>query len=140
MTDTQRTDIEARTEPAPPASAGEMLGRFAEKLSAAASVRTVFGDPIERGGVTIIPVAKTGMGFGLGIGRSRKGDGSRGDGSGGGGGGSARPYGFIQITDGDAVFKPIRDPWVDIFVPIAAAVSAAFLPKLAKRLKRVRED
>lgn len=130
MTDTH-TDIETRDDATP----GDLLGRFTEKLSAATSVRTVFGDPIERGGVTIIPVAKVGLGLGVGVGRGLKGNGS-----GGGGGGNARPYGYIQITDGDAVFKPIRDPLVDVVVPIAMAVAAAVLPRLAKKLIRARKD
>lgn len=133
MTDTQRTDVETRVETTSPA--GDMLGRFAERLSAATSVRTVFGDPIERGGITIIPVAKVGLGLGVGVGRSLKGDGS-----GGGGGGQARPYGYIQIADGDAVFKPIRDPLVDVVVPIAMACAAALLPRLAKKMVKARKD
>jgi len=139
MTDTQQTDLESRIEGMPPA--GDMLGRFAEKLGAATSVRTVFGDPIERGGITIIPVAKVGLGLGLGMGRGQKGEGGpKSEGSGGGGGGGARPYGYIQIVDGEASFKPIRDPLVDVVVPIVVALTAAVLPRIAKKLIKSRKD
>ena len=43
--------------------------RMAERVGAKASVRAVFGDPIERNGITVIPVARVRWGFGGGAGR-----------------------------------------------------------------------
>src|SRR5436190_23956438 len=57
--------------------------RMAERVGAKASVRAVFGEPIERNGITIIPVARVRWGFGGGAGRGpiAVGPGSEADGS-----------------------------------------------------------
>lgn len=78
---------------------------LADRVGAAADARAVFGDPVERDGVTVIPVAKASWGFGGGGG----GDGD-GEGHGGGGGASAKPQGFIEIAEGHATYRPIRSP------------------------------
>ena len=44
----------------------DFLTNIAEKLGAAAKVSLVFGEPVERDGVTVIPVAKSRWGFGGG--------------------------------------------------------------------------
>lgn len=88
-------------------------GRFLDQLVAklgAARAETVFGAPIERGGVTVIPVARVRWGAGGGGGSSPGKQGSGTDqGSGGGGGLSASPAGYIELRDGHAAFVPIRD-------------------------------
>lgn|GEM_PF-6813597 len=42
------------------------LDRMAERLGAAAGVKSAYGEPVERDGVTVIPVAKVAWGFGGG--------------------------------------------------------------------------
>jgi uncharacterized spore protein YtfJ len=78
-----------------------------------ATVKTVFGDPLEVRGRTIIPIARVRYGFGIGMGRgaSRKtGDGDdSGGGSGGGGGASVRPVAVIEITDDRTTVTPVVD-------------------------------
>ena len=49
---------------------------MAEKLGAVAKAATVFGEPVERDGVTVIPVAKARWGFGGGAGRREDEDGA----------------------------------------------------------------
>lgn len=76
-----------------------------------ASVRSVYGDPIEADGTTVVPVARVGYGFGGGIGRggaetageAAAGEGGTGEGQGGGGGGgvTARPVGVVEVKDGE---------------------------------------
>src|SRR6266568_3085238 len=62
----------------------ELLERIGETVGNRAQVSTIFGEPVQREGVTVIPVAKARFGFGGGGGSgSREGD----EGSGGGGGG-----------------------------------------------------
>jgi uncharacterized spore protein YtfJ len=120
----------------------EVLERLAEKLGAKASVSAVFGEPVTREGITIIPVAKVAFGFGGGVGRGlRQSDVAQNDvaqGGGGGGGASAAPAGYIEITDGNAVFKPIRDPLVDIAIPLATLVTGLAARQMARRLLRRR--
>ena len=99
----------------------EVLERLAEKLGSKASVSAVFGEPVACAGITIIPVARVGFGFGAGAGRGRK-QAEVAQGGGGGGGASAAPVGYIEIKDGNAVFRPIRDPLVDVAIPLATLV------------------
>lgn len=124
--------------------AAEILERLGEKLGSKASVSAVFGEPVERGGVTIIPVAKVGFGcgFGFGFGAGRRGsegaETGEGRGEGGGGGASASAVGYIEIRDGSAVFKPIRDPLVDVLVPLAALTAGSAVPRIVRGLLRLR--
>ena len=107
---------------------------MAEKLGAVARAATVFGEPVERDGITVIPVAKARWGFGGGAGR-RKEEGSGGqeeDGAGGGGGVQVTPVGFIEIKQNAANFRPIRTvslPWI-----ITGSILGLFL--LRKTVKR----
>ena len=103
---------------------GEFIARLAERIGARAQASAVFGEPVERGGLTVIPVAKATWGVGGGSGEKA---GERG--LGGGGGISVAPLGYIEMRDEGAVFKPIRDPR---FVAGAGA-AAAGLTALAVR-------
>ncbi|QOV36879.1 sporulation protein [Streptomyces ferrugineus] len=115
-----------------------LLERLADKLGARASVTAVYGEPVVGDGITVIPVAEVGFGFGGGAGREVGKD-KTGEGGGGGGGAGARPVGFIEIKDGTATYKPLRDPWVDVIVPLTAALLAGTaLPRLARRLAKRR--
>ncbi len=116
-----------------PHSAAVLLERLAERLGGKASAAAVFGEPIERDGVTVIPVAAAAFGFGGGTGRET-GTGRSGDG--GGGGAVARPIGFIEISGGTAVFKPVRDPLRDIVMPLAALLAATTTIRIARALTR----
>jgi uncharacterized spore protein YtfJ len=68
-------------------SAEGFVASLAEKLGATARAATVFGDPVERDGVTVIPVARARWGYGGGAGKRRDEDGAGG---------------------GEAQFRPIR--------------------------------
>ena len=70
----------------------------------AMTAQRVYGDPYERGGVTVIPAAVVRGGSGGGSGRS-----DEGEGGGGGFGLAARPVGAWVITDEGASWKPSPD-------------------------------
>ncbi len=73
----------------------ELLGTITERLTAAAKVRNVYGEPVTVSGRTIIPVARVRYAFGAGGG----GKGTPESPSGGGGGKvSAKPCGALEIT------------------------------------------
>lgn len=98
-------------------SADRFISAMAEKLGSVAQAATVFGQPVERDGITVIPVAKARWGFGGGAGqRKDEGvDGRQEDGAGGGGGVQVTPVGFIEIKNHEANFRPIRTvslPWI----------------------------
>ncbi len=112
-----------------------LLNGIVAQLGGEASAAAVYGDPIERGGVTVIPVARIGFGFGGGGGKE-DGAGNRRDGSGGGGGASAVPVGYIEIRDGEAVFKPIRTPAKEIVIPLALITGMTVVRIVATAMKR----
>ena len=99
----------------------DFVRRLAETMGGTAGVSAIFGPPIERDGVTVIPVARAAFGFGGGIG----GEGEQ-VGSGGGGGGLSTPLGYIEVRDTGAEFIPIRDPRLTAVV-VSAALGAAAL-------------
>ena len=83
-----------------PSSVDRFIGTMAEKLGAVARAATVFGDLVERDGITVIPVAKARWGFDGGGGKMV-------DGAGGGGGAQVTPVGFIEIKNNEANFRRI---------------------------------
>ena len=77
-----------------------------DRLHATGNVKTVFGEPIEARGRTIIPVAKVAYAFG-GAGRSAKSDSEDGKiGQGIGAGIVVRPAGVLEISDDATEFIP----------------------------------
>jgi uncharacterized spore protein YtfJ len=107
----------------------ELLERIGETVGQKAQVSTVFGEAVERDGVTVIPVAKTRFGFGGGGGSGTR-EGNEGAGGGGGGGAVISPVGYIELRNGAAEFKRISTPRDAV-----AFVAAASLALLAvKRL------
>jgi len=83
----------------------ELLDRIQEAEDAI-SVRRVFGEPVERDGVTVIPTARVAGGAGGGGGESPQGEGS---GTGTGLGLSAKPVGVFVIADGAVTWRPAVD-------------------------------
>lgn len=94
--------------PVPEAAGQPWMERLADRLGIVARARTIYADPVERDGVTIIPVAKVRYGFGGGGGPQGHG----GPGYGGGGGVKVKPVGYIEIRRGETRFRPIHDPLV----------------------------
>jgi uncharacterized spore protein YtfJ len=86
----------------------EILRQAADTLN----VRRVFGEPIERDGVLVVPVARVSGGAGAGSGEVRgpqqEGDGP-GSGSGGGWGAGARGLGVFVISGEDVRWVPALD-------------------------------
>lgn len=82
------------------------LTSFLDRIETTGNVQSVFGEPIQVGDKTIIPVARIGYGFGGGYGEG-KGDESDGEGGGGGGCLSARPIGVIEVTPEVTRYVPL---------------------------------
>ena len=97
----------------------ELLDRIGQTVGQKAQVSTVFGEPVERDSVTVIPVAKTRFGFGGGGGTGTN-QGDEGSGGGGGGGAVISPVGYIELRNGGAEFKRISSP-ADVVTFVAAA-------------------
>jgi uncharacterized spore protein YtfJ len=114
---------------------GSLVERLAEKLSAAANVAKIFGEPIDRDGTTIIPVAKVRYGFGGG-GGGRKDE----QGSGGGGGVQVTPYGYIEIKNGSSEFRRITGLEVHLPVIVAGGVASLIATRAISRLVRRQKN
>jgi uncharacterized spore protein YtfJ len=104
-----------------------LLERVGQTVGGKARASTVFGEPVEREGITVIPVAKARFGFGGGGGAGTR-EGEEGSGAGGGGGAVVTPVGYIEVRDGTAEFKRISNP-VDLLVVVAAASLGALAVK-----------
>ncbi len=88
----------------------QVAERTMSRFLRAGSVEAVFGEPVQRGDVTIIPAAEIvgAMGFGLGSGTGQTGQGNA-SGAGGGGGIQSRPVATIVITPDGVRVEPIVD-------------------------------
>ncbi len=100
----------------------EIPARLADRVGGHAGVRAIFGEPVERDGVTVIPVGRVRWGFGGGGGGGRGGHIADGEGSGGGGGAMVAPVGYIEISGGTATFQRVGLPLSPATV-VAAAVA-----------------
>lgn len=112
--------------------ADDRLTKLVESLGGTASAQAVFGTPIEKDGVTVVPVARVrygvGGGGGRGQGRKRRDTGAADQvGYGHGGGVQAGPVGFIELRGGEATYKRIADPArsmaVALLFPLITALS-----------------
>ena len=78
-----------------------------DKAQDAVTVKRVFGEPITRDGITVIPAARLTGGGGGGSGR-QEGE-QPGEGNGGGFGIGAAPAGMYVIKDGEVRWRPAVD-------------------------------
>ena len=122
------------------------IERIADRVGAKASVGSVFGQPIERDGLTIIPVARVRWGFGGGAGSGPVAVGPGVDnqgppenaasGTGGGGGVMADPIGYLEIGPEGATFRPITPAMPSPGFLLAAGVTATLVLRGLARLFR----
>jgi uncharacterized spore protein YtfJ len=107
----------------------ELLRRIGQAVGERAQASAVFGEPVQREGLTVIPVARARFGFGGGGGSgSREGD--EGSGGGGGGGAAVSPVGYIEVRDGSAEFKRISTARDLVALTVAAAVGVLAVKRL----------
>ena len=108
-----------------------LIERIGETIQLHASAKQVYGEPVERDGTTIIPVARIQWGFGgggMGHGHAERG--------GGGGGARATPTGFIELRNGKAEFRAIHDASASAALVMAAAfglIAGMVVTKLVRR-------
>ena len=123
---------ETATTSVPRRRGDELLSTLAERIGARLAAATVFGAPVERDGVTVVPAAVARFGIGAGSGM----DPSKGqEGEGGGGGGTVTPIGYIELRDGRSRFVPVVHP-ARMLALILGAVIAGLLIALSPRLRQ----
>jgi uncharacterized spore protein YtfJ len=101
----------------------------------AITVQRVYGEPLEKNGLTVIPAAKVAGGGGGGSGHDDKGQ----DGEGGGFGVSGRPAGAFVIEGTRVTWRPAVD--LNRIVTMAGVVVIAFLlsrPRLVRAKAKAR--
>jgi len=144
--------------------AENLVERLAEKIGGKAGVQAVFGDPIERDGITVIPVARVRWGFGGGggtgpmatttgagttgspasdasgmasdaSGTSVGTEGQMASGTGAGGGVMADPVGYLEIGPEGVHFRPIVPPMPSPGFLLAAGATTAMVIGSVARLR-----
>jgi uncharacterized spore protein YtfJ len=124
------SELEPSRPPIPP------VPSFVDKARNAITVKRVFGDPIERDGVVVIPAAYVSGGGGGG-------GGTQPDGNTGGGAGfgvRSRPAGALVMRDGAVDWVPARDPErrLAIYATLAALGLLTVRSLLPRRRRRRR--
>jgi uncharacterized spore protein YtfJ len=82
----------------------KLLKGTVEELDRLLNAKNVLGDPIERGGATVIPIVSYGFGFGAGGNVGAK----SGTGAGTGGGGGIKPLGAIIFDANGARVEAVK--------------------------------
>ena len=110
-----------------------LIERVLGELHTIVQTRTVVGEPLTAGDVTLIPVSKISLGFGAG--GAREGSGQ----SGTGGGASVEPIAFVVIDAGGKVqvltLKEKEVSWAQLIELVPGAVS-----KVREFVERRRGD
>jgi uncharacterized spore protein YtfJ len=113
---------------------GAFLERIADHLGDIARAKTIFAEPVDSDGVTVIPVGRAGWGFGGGGGRHKEGE----EGTGGGGGMLVTPVGYIEMKKGHSTFRRISSGRT-IF-PVLLAFGAFLLMARRRRARWEEEE
>jgi hypothetical protein len=116
-----------------------LIDRLIERIGGHSGAEAAFGEPVERGELTVVPVARlrwfVGAGAGSAPGMGSAG-GPTGEGSGGGAGVLADPVGYLEIGPSGATFRPIVDPYPRPLFLLAAGVTTALVLRALARLLR----
>lgn len=131
---------EARAAAAEPVD--KVLDRLGERIGGQANVKAVFGDAMDRGDVTVVPVARVRWGYGGGSGSGpTTSEGTNGQnvvasGTGAGGGVMADPMGYLEVRPTGATYVPLAAPYLNPWLILASGVSIAFVIRALARLIR----
>jgi len=132
------------TRPAPTsATLAPLMERTINRLTEVAGPSAVFGAPVVRDDMTVIPVCRVSVGLGFGGGggsgparaedvhtedaHAEQAPAQSGEGLGGGGGSQGRPVAAIVLTPGQVQIRPIIDVTRVAFAGMATAVALALL-------------
>jgi uncharacterized spore protein YtfJ len=113
-----------------------VISDVTEKIQKSAHVKAVFGEPVERKGITVIPVSRVSVSGGGGgaLEGSEEEKGKKGQGMGLGVRAKSTPVGYIEITDSSARFVEITEQKHIIFGGMALGAFAVFtITRLIKK-------
>ena len=112
----------------------ERISNMVAQARDAMTVRRVYGDPIERDGIVVIPAAVVSGGGGGGGGVDTQGQ----TGAGTGFGLHARPAGAFVIRDGDVRWEPVEDPIGRLMVVTTTITVGMLIARSMLRRRRRR--
>ena len=124
--------------PEPPLT-DKIIERVIERIGGRAAVETAYGEPIVRGDLTVVPVARVRWAFGAGSGMpvDEQERNAAPSGSGAGGAVMVDPIGYLEIGARGTEFKPIVPPYPGALFLLAGGVTAALVLRgLAKLIRR----
>jgi uncharacterized spore protein YtfJ len=127
------TEMSGTAAQPPRRRAEELLATLAERVGARFSASTVYGTPVERDGVTVVPVAAARFGIGGGGGSDPT---KAQEGEGGGGGGSVTPVGYIELKDGGSRYVPLVHPARMLALVCCAVLAGLVITRPAMGRKR----
>lgn len=106
----------------------EIIETLLRKAEDIAKTKTIVGDPIKAGEVTIIPISKISIGFGAGGGKDNKKDAN---GEGAGGGINIQPVAIISIYKNSSKLLMLskKDQTVDKILDLVPDILNRFSPK-----------
>jgi uncharacterized spore protein YtfJ len=104
-----------------------------EKARNLMTVERVFGEPVQRGAITLVPVASVRGGGGGGGGGGTNVKGEEGTGEGLGFAAAARPVGAYVMTDGEVRWRPALDVSRLVLAGCLVAVTAILAGLLTER-------
>jgi uncharacterized spore protein YtfJ len=114
----------------------EILTTLADRLATTGKIESVFGQPIEGHGRTIIPIARVKYGLGAGGGGENKsGQQDAVGGAGGGGGVEVTPVGVLEVSDAGTRFIRFFDPKAAARL-IVAGIAMGWMLRRALRWRR----
>jgi uncharacterized spore protein YtfJ len=113
----------------------QVLSALAEQIGARFGAASVFGEPIERDGVTVVPVASVRLAGGGGAGAD---PGKRQEGEGAGGVGTMTAAGYIELKDGRTRFVPVVNPARMLALMCLTALAALAIVRPAATPRRRR--
>jgi uncharacterized spore protein YtfJ len=109
------------------ADVDQLLKTSVEELDRLLNAKNVMGAPIEKDGVTIIPLVSYGFGFGAGGGADQK----KGQGAGTGGAGGIKPVGAIIIDKNGARVEGVKGAVTNLVEAISEVTTRAIDKSIA---------
>lgn len=109
--------------------ADDILSMLADKVGAQFTASSIFGSPVERDGITVVPVAAVRFGFGGGGGGDAS---AEQEGDGGGAAGTGGPVGYIELKDGGSRFVPIVRPARMLALVCTTALAALLIARAGR--------
>ena len=111
----------------------QVIQSIIDRLKTTANVKTIFGEPVEVKGKTIIPVAKIAYGFGAGSGSTNKGETEEPEGGGGGGGIMVKPKGVLEITDEETRYISFNETRNLVLAVIMGLILGIFMTRRSNK-------